>query len=57
MAWNRVLAVDGEELDGFQKLRGQNWLDTGNGRVWAAGWVVLPFAERMSPGKWSRLME
>lgn len=51
------MAVDGEEFDGFQKLRGQNWLDKGNGRVWAAGWVVLPFAERMSPGKWSRLME
>lgn len=47
---------DGEELDGFEKLSGYNWLDKEDGKVWAAGWMVLPFAKMMSAGQWSQFL-
>lgn len=54
MAWNRVLAVDGEELDGFQKLRRQTGWTRGMGRFGQQmGGIAI--CGKDEPWKWSRL--
>lgn len=47
---------DGEELDGFEKLSEYNWLDKEDGKVWAARWIVSPFAKMMSTAQWSQFL-